>query len=119
MPKPTGKLLRRFVMDQDQTAFAELVRRHGPMVLGLCRRILGDPHEADDAFQATFLVLVKKAGSLDQWGSLGNWLYTVAYRLALESADGQAANTGKAGRGHAPDPGRRPGLARTAAAARR
>src|SRR5437016_4007406 len=59
-----GQLLRCFVARRDGDAFAALVRRHGPMVLGLCRRIVGNPHDAEDAFQATFLVLVRKAASL-------------------------------------------------------
>lgn len=80
-----GQLLHRFVHDREQAAFTALVERHGPMVLGVCRRVLTDPHDADDAFQATFLVLVRKAGSLKQWGSLGTWLYTVARHLALRT----------------------------------
>src|SRR5437868_6556220 len=80
-----GQLVQRFAADRDDAAFTELVRRHGPMVLGVCRRVLGDAHDADDAFQATFLVLTRKARALNQWGSLGNWLYTVAYRLALRA----------------------------------
>ena len=66
-----------------ETAFEALVDRHGPMVWGICRRVLGDAHEAEDAFQATFLVLVRKAGSLRVDGSLGRWLYGVAHRVAL------------------------------------
>ncbi|MBY0522918.1 MAG: sigma-70 family RNA polymerase sigma factor [Gemmataceae bacterium] len=80
-----GQLLHRFVHHHEQAAFTTLVERHGPMVLGVCRRVLSDPHDADDAFQATFLVLVRKAGSLKQWGSLGNWLYTVARHLAVRT----------------------------------
>lgn len=80
-----GQLLHRFVRDRDETAFAALVERHGPMVLGVCRRILADAHDAEDVFQATFLVLVRKAAGMRQWGSLGNWLYTVAYHLALRT----------------------------------
>src|SRR5205085_5925220 len=64
---------------------AALVRRHGPMVLGVCRRVLRDAHAAEDAFQATFLVLVRKAGSIRRRELLGNWLYGVACRTALEA----------------------------------
>ena len=62
-----------------------LVQRHGPMVLGLCQRILGDVHSAEDAMQATFMVLVRRAGSLRRTGSLGNWLYAVAQRIATKA----------------------------------
>jgi RNA polymerase sigma factor (sigma-70 family) len=80
-----GQLLERFTRQHDETAFTELVQRHGPMVLGVCRRVLHDPNDADDAFQATFLVLVRKAGSLLEPESLGNWLYGVACRTALKA----------------------------------
>jgi RNA polymerase sigma factor (sigma-70 family) len=80
-----GALLKRFVADGDESAFTELVSRHGPMVLGACHRVLGDEHDADDAFQATFLVLVKKAGTLRDPATLGNWLYGVAVRVARKA----------------------------------
>ncbi len=80
-----GQLLEHFVGRRDAAAFEALVRRHGPMVLGVCRRLLRDPHDADDAFQATFLVLVRKAGSVAPRELVGNWLYGVAYRTALEA----------------------------------
>jgi RNA polymerase sigma factor (sigma-70 family) len=77
-----GELLTRYVRQRDEAAFEALVRRHGPMVLGVCRRVLLDPHDAEDAFQATFLVLVRKAASIRSPGTVGNWLYGVAYRTA-------------------------------------
>jgi RNA polymerase sigma factor (sigma-70 family) len=80
-----GQLLERYAVHREPAAFAALVRRHGPMVFGLCRRVLGDPHAAEDAFQATFLVLVRKATALDRRRPLGNWLYTVAYHAALKA----------------------------------
>jgi RNA polymerase sigma factor (sigma-70 family) len=88
--EPSGEvidreLLRRFALGHEEPAFEALVRRHGRMVLGVCRRVLHNSHDADDAFQATFLVLMRKAGSLDRRGSLAGWLYTVAYHLALKA----------------------------------
>lgn len=80
-----AELLERFVQHQDETAFEALVRRHGPMVHGVCRRSLSDPHDVEDAFQATFLVLVRKARSIGRRELLGNWLYGVAYRVALKA----------------------------------
>jgi RNA polymerase sigma factor (sigma-70 family) len=79
-----GQLLECFITHQDEAAFEAVVRRHGPMVLGVCRRILRNHHDAEDAFQATFLVLARKATSIGQRELLGNWLYGAAYRAALE-----------------------------------
>jgi RNA polymerase sigma factor (sigma-70 family) len=79
-----GQLLKSFITERDEAAFAALVRRHGPMVLGVCRRILRNPHDSDDAFQATFLVLVQKARWVTNQQALAAWLYTVAYRSALQ-----------------------------------
>jgi RNA polymerase sigma factor (sigma-70 family) len=78
-----GQLLDRFILQRDHQAFASLVHRHGPMVLGVCRRIVGNAHDADDAFQATFLVLVRRADSIRPREMVGPWLHGVAYRTAL------------------------------------
>ncbi len=79
-----SQLVTLFLTDEEgsEAAFRVLIHRHGPMVLGLCRRVLGDEHAAEDAFQATFLVLVKKAGGLRDCNLLSNWLYGVALRIA-------------------------------------
>lgn len=77
-----GQLLQCFTGRQDEEAFTELVRRHGPMVLGVCRQMLRDEQDAEDAFQATFLVLARKASSIRMPEALPNWLYGVATRIA-------------------------------------
>jgi RNA polymerase sigma factor (sigma-70 family) len=79
-----GELLGRFVDRCDEAALAALVNRHGPMVWGVCRRLLGH-HDAEDAFQATFIVLVKKASSIAHRELVGNWLYGVAHQTALQA----------------------------------
>ncbi len=87
-----GELLDRFVIGRDGAAFEALVARHGPMVLGVCRQLLRDPNDVDDAFQATFLVLVRKAPTLRRRDLLGNWLYGVAYRVAARARSQAARN---------------------------
>jgi RNA polymerase sigma factor (sigma-70 family) len=82
---PDGLLLERFVRERDEAAFELLLWRHGPMVLNLCRRLLRHEQDAEDAFQATFLVFVRKAGSVSKREGVGGWLYRVAYRVALRA----------------------------------
>lgn len=78
------ELLSRFATHHEEAVFEALMQRHGPMVLGLCQRLLGHHQDAEDVFQATFLVLARKAKSIRRQASLGSWLYGVAYRLALK-----------------------------------
>jgi RNA polymerase sigma factor (sigma-70 family) len=80
-----GQLLGDFVARHEESSFRSLVTRHGPMVWGVCRRLLHDPHDAEDAFQATFLVLARRAGTIVPGGKVGNWLYGVAYQTARKA----------------------------------
>src|SRR6516225_6545493 len=79
---PDPELLQQFIANRAEAAFAALVRRHGPMVFGVCQRVLRDQHLAEDAFQATFLVLARKASSIRKQEQVGAWLHGVARRIA-------------------------------------
>ncbi len=80
-----AQLLDRFLAEGDAASFEVLVARHGPMVLSVCRGVLRDPNDAEDAFQATFVILVKKAGTIRGGQALGGWLYQVAHRVAIQA----------------------------------
>src|SRR5262249_37821183 len=91
----------------EDSAFEALVRRHGPLVLSVCRRVLHNPHDAEDAFQATFLALARKAASAGSRASLGTWLYQVAYHTALRARKQSAVRRQREDRvapGPQPDP---------------
>src|SRR3954451_13452952 len=85
-----GQLLEDYVSRRNEAALAALVGRHGPMVWGVCRRILRDHHDAEDAFQATFLVLVRKAAAVVPRELVANWLYGVAHQTARKARAGGA-----------------------------
>jgi RNA polymerase sigma factor (sigma-70 family) len=93
--KSDAQLLQQFLAHRDEVAFATLVRRHGPMVLGVCRRILGNDADAEDAFQAAFLILVRKARSLLSRPVLGDWLHLVARHAALKARASAARRRAK------------------------
>ena len=79
------QLLRLYLDRRDEVAFGAIVERHGPMVLGVCRRVLGDARDVEDAFQATFLILARKGGTLGEEDPVGHWLHGVARRVALRA----------------------------------
>jgi RNA polymerase sigma factor (sigma-70 family) len=103
-PLPDEELLGRFVARRDEESFAALVRRHGPMVWRLCRRALHSEHDAEDVFQATFLVLHRKAAALAGCDSLAGWLYGVASRLAMKARTASARRRARESRAAAPSP---------------
>src|ERR1700758_4200611 len=80
-----GQLLEDYISRRDEAALAALVHRHGPMVWGVCHRVLRNYHDAEDAFQATFLVFVRKAASIASRELVANWLYGVAHQTALKA----------------------------------
>src|SRR5579883_2508035 len=80
-----GELLRRYLAVRDEAAFAALMRRHGPMVFSVCQSVLRQRDDAEDAFQAVFLILARKAGSVRRYEGLGGWLQSVAYHVALRA----------------------------------
>lgn len=79
------ELLERFINGNDQAAFRALIDRHGPMVLGVCRSLLKEPHDAEDAFQNIFLILARRAGTIKHRDSIGPWLHRVAVRVATRT----------------------------------
>src|SRR5713226_1442337 len=79
------ELLERFLAQREEAAFVALIERHGPMVLHVCRRIQANEHDAEDVFQATFLLLARKAGSIRKPEAVASWLHGVAHRLAVEA----------------------------------
>src|SRR4051812_36640436 len=97
-------LLERFLARRDEAAFEALVGRYGSMVLGVCGRVLGDTHATEDAFQATFLILVRQARAIRKRTSLGSWLHGVAYRAALKAKAREACRRRHEREGGAPRP---------------
>jgi len=93
---PDAELLARWVASRDEAAFELLLHRHASLVLGVCRRLLNAPQDVEDAFQATFLLLLRKAAAVRKGESLGSWLYKVAYRVALRARGERVRSTASA-----------------------
>jgi RNA polymerase sigma factor (sigma-70 family) len=93
--KTDGQLLASFIEQRDESAFEAILHRHGPMVFGVCRRMIGHHHDSEDAFQATFLVLARKAGSVRPRERLANWLHGVALRTAMKARTMSAKRRGR------------------------
>ena len=104
-----GRLLQRFLDERDEAAFELLLRRHGPMILGVCRRLLGNDADADDAFQAVFVVLVRKAAAFRSRRTVGDWLYGVAYHTALKARAASVKRRLKESQARPPLPSDAPG----------
>jgi len=102
-PESDAELIGRYVADRDEAAFAAVVRRHGRVVLGVCRRVLGNPADADDAFQATFLVLARKAHRVTFRADLSGWLFAVAVRAAREALRRRTRRAARETSGGLPD----------------
>src|SRR5262245_49734243 len=86
-PSADAVLLRRFTAHRDDASFEALVARHGPMVLGVCRSVLRHEQDAEDAFQATFLALARKASTIRRPGAVAGWLYEIAHHVAARAQD--------------------------------
>src|SRR5262249_21297849 len=107
-PAADAELLGRFARRRDEEAFAELVSRHGPMVLNTCRRVLGNAHDAEDAFQSTFLVLARRAGALRRPAALAGWQQRGASPVALAARRAGRRRPERAGLGEAEPPAAAP-----------
>lgn len=99
-----AELLARFAIGREEAAFAALMRRHGRMVWGVCRHVLGHEQDAEDAFQATFLVLARKASSIRKGTALASWLHATAYHIATRARRNAALRRAREGKGESMSP---------------